>query len=761
MAQPEDPNLSPTQYPTGVGQKTPSGGVILGGNELKKRVGQGGMGEVWVAWDVQLHRNVALKTMRPDWAKSPDAVARFYTEARSVAKLNHPNIVQIYQIGEQDNLLFFTMEWVEGESLDGYMKRRRMLELGEAIDLIVQMVDGLAFAHEQQVIHRDVKPANCLLDKQLRLKIADFGLAKMMDSDMGLTSTGVSMGSPNYMSPEMAKGEAADHRADMYAVGLTFYQMLTGEMAFTGPTATAVLLKQVNEDLPITEEFKRRFGPNVVAIIRKMAAKRPEDRYQTYAELRGVLVSVRPAGDSRAVHLASAEDLTVQIGSVTNTEIPRVQSSPAENTLPMKAEVVYEQEVRADRKKPLVPLVISAAAVIGVVGVLVLVSQGRKDQDSNSSGGSSGSPTTAAATPAPALPTSGTISGELSVADVAPAVFAGQEISLYDDIAREQIAVEASQIATLRDEVQRRQGILRQLLRSIRDRGALEGKSATFAADIAEVTQQLEEAQTKGGALFQELERLRAGLTELETKLAEFQKLGHSSLPIQDPVTGRSLALSATEGKKQASIGIATGLIEATKRAIATKQPEIDKVRTIFEAKKAELAALEERATLMRSELTKEKPGEMRRSFASQFQELVPLQQQLVRLEEKLEALQPASEPVATVAVSSAGTFDFSNVKPGRYTLKFTGEVPGEDDGGSTNLTWVEDLEVPASGGVPRVSLGSSNLTAMRNQDDKAIMLKPYKDAEIISGLQFFLSPAHKEDMTLPFEAFAQRILER
>ncbi|MBI1290383.1 protein kinase, partial [bacterium] len=152
----DDSGLHPSEFPTSAGAAPNQ--VVLGGNELRKRVGQGGMGEVWLAFDVKLHRHVALKTMRPDWAKNAESATRFYTEARSVAKLNHPNIVQIYQIGEDKGLLFFTMEWVDGKSLEAHLKEKGELSVSEALDITLQILDGLAFANQQQVIHRDVKP---------------------------------------------------------------------------------------------------------------------------------------------------------------------------------------------------------------------------------------------------------------------------------------------------------------------------------------------------------------------------------------------------------------------------------------------------------------------------------------------------------------------------------------------------------------------------------------------------------------------------
>ncbi|MCX7020176.1 MAG: serine/threonine-protein kinase [bacterium] len=264
----------------------------ISGIELIKMIGRGGMGEVWLGRDLKLDRRVAVKMMRRDLAGSEEAVARFYREARAVARLNHPNIIHLYQIGEHDGILYFVMEWVDGESLSEKIKSDGRLELPAAIGVMMQITEGLSYACLNAIVHRDIKPGNILIDKSGRVKLADFGLAKILEVDSQVTMPGATMGSPNFMSPESAKGEATDHRSDIYSLGITFYQMLTGKLPYTAPTPVGVLLKQIQEPLPEPETLQLIEGGAALTVIKRMTAKRPADRYASYDELRQALAAL-------------------------------------------------------------------------------------------------------------------------------------------------------------------------------------------------------------------------------------------------------------------------------------------------------------------------------------------------------------------------------------------------------------------------------------------------------------------------------------
>ena len=279
----------------------------LGSYQLSRLLGRGGMGEVWLGFDTKLEREVAVKLMRRELLANDEAVKRFYREARSVARLNHPNIVQVYYIGEERGVIYFVMEYVEGETVTEKLKREGPLALDDAVNILLQTVEGLSYANARGIIHRDIKPSNLMLTRDFRVKIADFGLAKMIEHDTQVTASGTAMGSPNYMSPEQSRGEEADHRSDIYALGISLYQVLTGTLPFSAPTPLTVLLKQIQEPLPEPEQLKGLAGGRVLETIKKMAAKDPEERYQTYGGLAAAVSELAPAVAVRpSTHTATA-----------------------------------------------------------------------------------------------------------------------------------------------------------------------------------------------------------------------------------------------------------------------------------------------------------------------------------------------------------------------------------------------------------------------------------------------------------------------
>lgn len=266
----------------------------LGCYHLTKMLGRGGMGEVWLALDTKLEREVAIKLMRRDLLANEEAVKRFSREARAVARLNHPNIVQVYSFGDEKGVIYMVMELVEGETVTQRIKRHTHLVMEEAGQILMQTIEGLSYANARGIIHRDIKPSNLMLTTDFKTKIADFGLAKMIEHDTQMTAAGTTMGSPNYMSPEQARGEEADHRSDIYALGISFYQMLTGELPFTAQTPLSVLLKQIQEPLPEPEFLRELCDGRLLNIIKKMTQKDPEERFQTYGGLAAAVADVMP-----------------------------------------------------------------------------------------------------------------------------------------------------------------------------------------------------------------------------------------------------------------------------------------------------------------------------------------------------------------------------------------------------------------------------------------------------------------------------------
>ncbi len=278
----------------------------LGCYQLKRLLGRGGMGEVWLAHDRNLDREVAIKLMRKELLQNEDANRRFAREARAVGRLNHPNIVHVYSFGDEKGLLYFAMEYVDGETVSQKLKRIRCFELPDAIMTIMQAIEGLGYACERGIVHRDIKPSNLMLTKDGRVKIADFGLAKMVQHDTQVTAAGTAMGSPNYMSPEQARGEEADHRSDIYALGVSLYQMLCGTLPFTADSPLSVLLKHIQDPLPEPADLRDMKDGAILNVIKRMTAKRPEDRYQTYGELATALLIIEPLRGYHSAHVATA-----------------------------------------------------------------------------------------------------------------------------------------------------------------------------------------------------------------------------------------------------------------------------------------------------------------------------------------------------------------------------------------------------------------------------------------------------------------------
>ncbi|RYE83341.1 MAG: serine/threonine protein kinase, partial [Myxococcales bacterium] len=231
-------------------------GASLDHFEVRRALGRGGMGAVYLAHDRSLDRLVAIKVLPDELSGQAELQQRFVREAQAQARLSSPHVVAIYFIGRapSSGSLYFAMEYVEGESLEALIDRREAIDPETARRWMVDVVRGLRDAHRAGIVHRDVKPSNLLRDAHGTIKLVDFGLAKPLDGDKKITRDGVLLGSPLYMAPEQARGDAVDHRADMYSLGCTFYHLLTGAPAFDGPTPLAVVTRHVADPPPRVRE---------------------------------------------------------------------------------------------------------------------------------------------------------------------------------------------------------------------------------------------------------------------------------------------------------------------------------------------------------------------------------------------------------------------------------------------------------------------------------------------------------------------------
>lgn len=294
--------------------------------EIIRSIGEGGMANVYLGYDEILDRNVAIKILRGDLSNDEKFVRRFQREALSASSLSHPNIVEMYDVGEDNGLYYIVMEYVEGKTLKQLLKRRGSLTLSEAIDILVQLTDGMTHAHDSYIIHRDLKPQNIMIQDDGQIKITDFGIAMALNSTQ-LTQTNSVMGSVHYLPPEQASGKGSTTKSDIYSMGIIFYELLTGKLPFKGENAVEIALKQMRDPLPSLKENNPNIPQSVENIILKATAKNPKNRYE----------------DARSMH----DDLLTALDDERMNEAPLVYKYPeheTENTKRLKKLEELENE---------------------------------------------------------------------------------------------------------------------------------------------------------------------------------------------------------------------------------------------------------------------------------------------------------------------------------------------------------------------------------------------------------------------------------
>lgn len=252
--------------------------------QIVKTIGEGGMANVYLAYDTILERNVAVKVLRGDLATDEKFVRRFQREALSASSLSHPNIVEVYDVGEDDGIYYIVMEYIEGKHLKQLIKKRGKLTLNEVIDIMVQITDGMACAHDSYIIHRDIKPQNIMILENGLVKITDFGIAMALNSTQ-LTQTNSVMGSVHYLPPEQASGKGCTIQSDIYSMGILMYELLTGTLPYKGENAVEIALKHLKEPLPSIRNELPNIPQSVENIILKSTAKNPKNRYSDAREM--------------------------------------------------------------------------------------------------------------------------------------------------------------------------------------------------------------------------------------------------------------------------------------------------------------------------------------------------------------------------------------------------------------------------------------------------------------------------------------------
>jgi eukaryotic-like serine/threonine-protein kinase len=288
-----------------------SGDLIADRYELEELVGTGGMSTVFRAYDVQLDRRVAIKILHEHYAADPEYLERFRREARAVAQLSHPNIVTVIDRGDDDGRQYIVFEYVEGENLKELVLHEGRLPVPRALELALSVADGLSFAHQRGLVHRDGKPQNVLLGREGDVKVTDFGIARSLYVEHGVTQTGTVLGTGEYLAPEQASGKTVSAATDVYSLGVVLWELLAGDVPFTGENFVAVALRHVNEPPPDLRERRQDVSPRLAAAVDRALAKDPGRRFPSMAafaqELRACLaetegaVSAPPLPDARGL----------------------------------------------------------------------------------------------------------------------------------------------------------------------------------------------------------------------------------------------------------------------------------------------------------------------------------------------------------------------------------------------------------------------------------------------------------------------------
>lgn len=258
-------------------------GMVIGERyEILEKIGTGGMSDVYKAKDHKLNRHVAVKVLKQEFSENASFVSKFRVEAQAAAGLMHPNIVNVYDVGQENGIYYIVMELVEGITLKKYIEKKARLSIKEALSIAIQVAMGIEAAHNNHIIHRDIKPQNVIISKEGKVKVTDFGIAKAATSN---TITSNVMGSVHYTSPEQARGGYSDEKSDIYSLGITLFEMLTGRVPFNGETTVAIAIKHIQEEMPSPRNFVSEIPVSVEQIVFKCCQKSPDRRYQSMGEL--------------------------------------------------------------------------------------------------------------------------------------------------------------------------------------------------------------------------------------------------------------------------------------------------------------------------------------------------------------------------------------------------------------------------------------------------------------------------------------------
>ncbi len=305
--------------------------MLAGRYRIEEELGRGGMAKVFKGMDTVLGRPVAIKVLAPQFAEDANFVTRFRREAQAAARLNHPNLVGVYDTGSDDGVYFIVMEYVEAKTLADYLVGGGRIMPDRAIEIAASVCDALSMAHAHDIIHRDIKPANIMVTGRGEVKVTDFGIARMLSGSDTLAQTAAVLGTASYLSPEQAQGRPVDQRSDLYSLGCVMYEMVTGRPPFSGDSAVVVASKHVLEQPTPPSKLNRDVSPGLEAVIMKALAKNPDNRYQTAEELRADLERARLGQHVQATPLLpeSAPTQVIAPSGPPTAVLPPTEPEPA------------------------------------------------------------------------------------------------------------------------------------------------------------------------------------------------------------------------------------------------------------------------------------------------------------------------------------------------------------------------------------------------------------------------------------------------
>ncbi|HYL20841.1 MAG TPA: protein kinase [Gemmatimonadales bacterium] len=341
--------------------------VIEGKYRIEKLLGKGGMGAVFLAHDLTLEREVAIKVLPPDVAQDEQVVRRFQQEAKTAAKLDHPNIIPIYRVESEGGLNYFVMKYISGTSLEDLLEKKEPLAVPEIQRILWEAACALGHAHQRGVVHRDVKPANIMFDHDGRVMLTDFGISKALQAATGFTATGMIIGTPHYMSPEQGKGAPVDGRADQYSLGVVGYRMITAELPFSGDSVHTIIYKHIYEAPPLASAKRPGIPGSLTVAISRALSKEPEQRFATMEEFATAVWPEQPVATPAKGRSAArprpraTADAPTEITGAPTTPLPGVNERKPPRARP------------APKRRSRAPAVAAVVVVAGGLGAYLLL----------------------------------------------------------------------------------------------------------------------------------------------------------------------------------------------------------------------------------------------------------------------------------------------------------------------------------------------------------------------------------------------------